>query len=282
MENEEYSGSRFLMIPWRMIHDGKLSPISVLLFGLIVLFSDKEGYCTASNGYLANELKITERGVQKLLAGLESEGYITRLPQDENQVRKLYAHLDCRGDEPRFVGGERRFMGDEQRFTPQLKKENLASSLASPLSSSLNNPISNPTPNSFSLEKKERQVSGSSEGYSLDKGCGEKATATTEERTQALFEQFWKAYPRKDSKKAAFKAFMRIPNLEDEFPRIMEAVDTAKKSEQWNEDHGKFIPYPATYLNGEKWKDEGTQTQEDKMNEALRGLNELFGIKEVF
>lgn len=257
MENEKHEGSRFLTIPWRMIHEGKLSATSMLLFGLIVLYSDKEGYCTASNSYLANELKLTERSVMSLLHELESSGYITRIPQDENQGRLLYANLDWRGVKKISPGGEENFRGGEKNFTPQLKKENLSSSLASPLSSSLNNPISNPTPNSYSLEKKEQQVIGSSYVNTLDKGCGEKNTETDDGVcVQTLFERFWCEYPKKVGKKDALKAFMRIANLEDTFPKIMDALAKFKTTPEWKAENGRYIPYPATWIHGERWNDE--------------------------
>lgn len=286
MENEKHEGSYYAVLPWYVLK-ADISDSAKVLCGFISVFTTKDGFCTASNEYLAKTMGVGERQIQKLLTELTQKGLVTREISKDCTSRRIFTKWLS---EPRFEGDELavrggtnpQFVGGRTGSSGVLKKENLASSLASPLSSSLNNPISNPTPNSFSLEKKEQQVIGSSYGSALDRGCKGKDTATTEERAQALFEQFWKAYPRKDSKKAALKAFTRIPNLDEEFPRIMEAVDNAKKSNQWNEDHGKFIPYPATYLNGEKWKDEGTQTQEDKMNEALRGLNELFGIKEVF
>lgn len=286
MENEEYEGSYYAVLPWYVL-EADISDSAKVLCGFISAFTTKYGYCTASNELLAKTMGVGERHIQKLLTELTQKGLVTREISKDCTSRRLFINWlsepQFKGDEPAVRGGTNpQFVGGRTGSSGGLKKENLASSLASPLSSSLNNPISYPTPNSYSLEKKEQQVTDSSYVSALDKGCGEKNTETTEEHTQALFEQFWKAYPRKDSKKAALKAFTRIPNLEGEFPRIMEAVEAAKKSAQWNEDHGKYIPYPATYLNGEKWKDEGTQTQEDKMNEALRGLNSLFGIKEVF
>lgn len=283
-EDEKHEGSFFITIPVTVLNE-EMNPSAKILFGYISSLIAADGYCHASNGYLAKMVKTDTRQIQRFLEELEHHGFLVKDIPDDGKPRKLGIDMKLpyqRGDDKNVVGGVKNVVGGRQNCRGSLKKENLASSLASPLSSSLNNPISNPTPNSYSLEKKEQQVIGSSYGDTLDKGCGEKNTETTEERTQALFEQFWKAYPRKDSKKAALKAFTRIPNLDEEFPRIMEAVEAAKKSNQWNEDHGKYIPYPATYLNGEKWKDEGTQTQEDKMNEALRGLNSLFGIKEVF
>ena len=36
----------------------------------------------------------------------------------------------------------------------------------------------------------------------------------------------------------------------------MAAIERAKKSEQWNRENGRFIPYPATWLHAQGWEDE--------------------------
>jgi hypothetical protein len=67
------------------------------------------------------------------------------------------------------------------------------------------------------------------------------------------FEVFWKEYPRKDDKKAAERAWQRVPAAE--FPRILAAVRVWKQTNQWLKDSGQFIPYAAKFLNQERWKD---------------------------
>ncbi len=66
------------------------------------------------------------------------------------------------------------------------------------------------------------------------------------------FLTFWAKYPRKVAKLAAFKAWNRLNlKVEDEM-RISYYI----KVHDWPE--GKFIPYPATFLNGHRWEDEET------------------------
>lgn len=70
------------------------------------------------------------------------------------------------------------------------------------------------------------------------------------------FDKFWQAYPRKVSKKEAQKSWKKInPSLEL-FEKILKALEMVKQTEQWKKDNGKFIPYPATWLNQERWTDE--------------------------
>lgn len=55
-------------------------------------------------------------------------------------------------------------------------------------------------------------------------------------------------------------------NLTDELQQtILAALEKHKKSEDWKKDAGKFIPYPATWLNGRRWEDELKRGEKRKM-----------------
>lgn len=70
------------------------------------------------------------------------------------------------------------------------------------------------------------------------------------------FDEFWKAYPRKSNKGGARKAWKKLSPDKELFAKIMAALEVAKKCEQWTKDRGQFIPYPATWLNQERWDDD--------------------------
>jgi hypothetical protein len=70
----------------------------------------------------------------------------------------------------------------------------------------------------------------------------------------AKFLIFWQAYPRKEKKMDAFKAWQKIDkNL---LETILQSIQVHKLSKQWKENEGQFIPHPATFLNGRQWEDE--------------------------
>jgi len=73
---------------------------------------------------------------------------------------------------------------------------------------------------------------------------------------QLLFDRFWKAYPKKKGKEAARKAWKKLsPDLE--LCRAMSAaLDQQKRSAQWQEAGGQYIPYPSKWLNEHRWEDE--------------------------
>lgn len=69
------------------------------------------------------------------------------------------------------------------------------------------------------------------------------------------FAKFYQAYPRKKGKMAAAEAWKKLNGSRPKIETILSALEAAKKSDDWN--HGmKFIPYPATWLNGRHWEDE--------------------------
>ncbi len=78
------------------------------------------------------------------------------------------------------------------------------------------------------------------------------------------FNEFWDAYPRHEDKKNAKKAFDKLKPDADMLRLMLTSIDRWKQSDQWQENNGQFVPYPATWLNGERWKDEVPVKREQK------------------
>lgn len=72
------------------------------------------------------------------------------------------------------------------------------------------------------------------------------------------FDDFWKSYPKKASKKTALKAWKRLKLSDRDVDKILTSLEAHKSSDQWVKDAGRFIPHPATWLNQERWDDELT------------------------
>ena len=70
------------------------------------------------------------------------------------------------------------------------------------------------------------------------------------------FEEFWSAYPKKKAKEAAKKAWLKLKPDETLGKEIIQAVTESAKTKDWLKENGKYIPHPATYLNGKRWEDE--------------------------
>lgn len=75
-------------------------------------------------------------------------------------------------------------------------------------------------------------------------------------RLEETFEEFWKAYPRKVAKGEARRVWARLrPSTYLE--NIHATLKLQCRSEQWRRDSGRFIPYPATWLNAAGWESTG-------------------------
>jgi hypothetical protein len=75
------------------------------------------------------------------------------------------------------------------------------------------------------------------------------------EDKSASFNEFWNAYPKKVSKKPAFKAWLKAKDKPD-LHVILSKLAVQARSENWIKDGGKYIPYPATWINEGRWEDE--------------------------
>ena len=81
---------------------------------------------------------------------------------------------------------------------------------------------------------------------------------------EAFDRHFWPAYPRKVKKPKARAAWAKIGErlVPDTaagnklLGRMLDALDDAKASDEWQEENGRFIPHPTSWLNAQRWEDE--------------------------
>ena len=72
------------------------------------------------------------------------------------------------------------------------------------------------------------------------------------------FDAFYYDYPKHEGKQAAFKAFVKLDLSKDLLRAISADLHRRAEDGTWepdNPDRYKFIPLPATYLNGRRWED---------------------------
>ncbi len=72
---------------------------------------------------------------------------------------------------------------------------------------------------------------------------------------KGLFERFWEVYPKKVSKADAAKAFKKLKVDEALLDEMLTALGWQRQSDSWTRDGGKYVLYPATWLNGRRWED---------------------------
>lgn len=92
---------------------------------------------------------------------------------------------------------------------------------------------------------------------------------------QEAFDAFWNAYPKKRDKGRVEKWFAHYSPNQELVDKMIKVVERLKDTEQWKKDNGKFIPYPATWLNAKGWEDEfetDTEREERIDKEILEGV----------
>lgn len=81
------------------------------------------------------------------------------------------------------------------------------------------------------------------------------------------FDQFWKAYPKKEGKGKALEEWLKAGvSLEV----VLKAVEAQKKWPKWQKDGGQYIPMPATWLHQKRWQDEGTEVVNGTIPTGIR------------
>ena len=96
------------------------------------------------------------------------------------------------------------------------------------------------------------------------------------------FEKFWSAYPKKTAKQNAFKIWQKLKPDEELVNKILSALERFKRTEQWQRDDGRFIPYPASFLNDRRWEDETAEhTQPQSISSFGYNKRSSFDIDDV-
>jgi len=70
------------------------------------------------------------------------------------------------------------------------------------------------------------------------------------------FDAFWAAYPRREARKDAMKAWTQAGG-DEHADAILAALDWQRNTDQWRRG---YVPLAATYLRGERWTDENPVT----------------------
>lgn len=86
--------------------------------------------------------------------------------------------------------------------------------------------------------------------------CATETCAQAPQTIDERFDKFWKAYPKRRDKKRAYKVFMKIKPNNELLQQMLDCIEREKKSLDWLKDNGQYIPYPSSWLNGERWNDE--------------------------
>ena len=114
MSEHEVRPAYFAIIPSDVRYHTALSPNAKLLYGEITALADRNGYCWASNEYLANQFRWGERTVSRLISQMKELGLlrIEMVPTGKGLERRIYIGImgGCRQNwryplSPKFARG---------------------------------------------------------------------------------------------------------------------------------------------------------------------------------
>lgn len=252
--------------------DNRICANAKMLYGSILSLSKKNGYCYATNKFLAEQHNATKRSVIRWIKSLEENGYIkTQLILNENtkdvSKREIY------------------ILSSEPKKDENVVKDNELSSE--------NNILTN---DKFEAHKEEKSVLKGGDNTDnigakiepkitrfVTRGGDNSCTEVATERTpiysniynkiynininpltpfkekggdaEEYFQKFWVAYPKKIGKAKAKKIFKKLKMTDDLLDKIINALTKQKQSKQWLKENGEYIPHPSTWLNQERWED---------------------------
>ena len=104
-----------------------------------------------------------------------------------------------------------------------------------------------------------QDVSSLEPQVSIGKASLVKASKSLDQQeSEMYFEDFWYKYPKKVGKQEAIKSWKKA---KPDILQVIDALNWQIPSKQWQQEDGKYIPNPATYLNQGRWMDEAP-TQE--------------------
>lgn len=219
--------SYWAVIPAHVLHNQSLSASAKLLYGEIAVRCGEMGYCYASNGALAADLRCGERTVTRLLGELESSGaIIVRMSgstgRKGNRERRIYTAETAVGSLAKI--GETASFGE----TGLDKNGETVNRIEY-----INPDIPPIVPHDH-----------------------DQSDVTMPRWKPERFAAFWEYYRRNvrpDARSRAVKAWDKLKPSDELIARIGRALQKQVGSKMWQDGIGQ--PYASTYLNGRRWED---------------------------
>ncbi|KQP39666.1 hypothetical protein ASF44_08000 [Pseudorhodoferax sp. Leaf274] len=75
------------------------------------------------------------------------------------------------------------------------------------------------------------------------------------------FQQFWDAYPRREARGSAERAWRRLNPSPAAAANILAALALQRQSAAWQREGGRFVPMPAKWLRNRRWADGAQSAQ---------------------
>ena len=209
-------------------YDERIGDFAKLLYSDLTARCNRKGYCWPTNEQLAEDHRKNARTIVRTLRELESAGYIaTEVIRDEKNMvveRRIWLDANARAG-LEFL----RKPHDKNVMTP---------------------------PDKNVMTPPDKNVK-----YIKENNINNPLTPMGESE---LFDEFWAAYPKHVAKKPARRAWDKLHADRDLLDALLTALEWQTRTEAWQRDGGRYVPNPATWLNGRRWEDEPQPGGPDK------------------
>lgn len=213
----------FAIVPKSVGYDLRLTPLDVRVYFVLAMHADYEtGECWLAAEHIAELIGVSRRVIAGSTDRLRKAGHI-EVERRGRTLTNLYRVMGSRVPITDEVMGTNR-QGDGKQSSQSDGKQS-----------------------SHKRQPKERQPSNERKPS--------RANVNPNGEYPGAFERFWAAYPRHVGKAAALKAWRRATHDRD--PDAITAA-AAAHADAW-QDAGtdrRYIPHPATWLNGARYDDE--------------------------
>lgn len=233
----DYTG-QWAILPARVRYDRSLPANAKLIYAEIAAKINECGYCFCYNQHFSDRFGLKPDTVSALIKKLEDAEYI-RVDVDKSRVnsdrRRIF--LTAKPYDFSEMGG------------PGKKSDTPAQGIGF---KSDTVPEKNPIP----IENNNLKTNTP---YNPPEGDGAAGKKKTKDRSQPgwkpeRFEGFYEFYPVHKNRVAAVRAWDKLRPSDELINTIARALKAQKASDDWQ--RGIGIPHPATWLNGQRWKDE--------------------------
>lgn len=218
----------YIVIPARVFFDQQLPPRAVLFYGLISCMANFKGFCWAKNATLMRYLGVKE----------------------DKSVRRWLRQLQDLG----YIRVEDAEGGKAAR------RIYLTDALPDPTRSKMTGDPGQKRPGSYNSINNNNLITPQPPTGGDDPG----------DDFEEIFRRFWAAWPtgHKIAPKRARRALAKAIRAGAPLEEILASVERHKVCDQWTRDDGKYIPHPATWLNGGCWEDDLTAGPAPEEEEA--------------
>jgi hypothetical protein len=230
--------SKDVVSQWKFV---SMSKSARLLYFCLCMEADDDGFIGNTEGILrVNGLKKSD------LTELRKEGYVFLFKDGVAVIAHWFMQNSVRPDRHKNTIHKRELealsLSPEKIYTPVIPAD---------------------IPNGNQMSPQYRLVEDSIDKDSIDKIRIESLPPAASESESLQnddypddFNRFWKAYPKKREKLAAFNTWKKVKSIMPPIDSLITSLEALCQSHDWTKDGGKYVPYPERWLKRGGWDDE--------------------------